>query len=152
MRTAFSVFLRDLRRILHNPVALLVVGGICVVPCLYAWINVLANWDPYENTSDVSIAVVSEDKTVNMEATGEICVGDMLIDALKDNDKVGWNFLDTKDEAIAGVRAGDYYAAIIIPPDFSKQLTGILNGKQREGQSHCPQGIRHGCGYRPKPG
>ena len=129
MRTAFSVFLRDLRRILHNPVALLVVGGICVVPCLYAWINVLANWDPYENTSDVSIAVVSEDKTVNMEATGEICVGDMLIDALKDNDKVGWNFLDTKDEAIAGVRAGDYYAAIIIPPDFSKQLTGILNGK-----------------------
>lgn len=128
MRKAFSVFLRDLRRILHNPVALLVVGGICVVPCLYAWINVLANWDPYESTSDVSIAVVTEDQPVEMEATGTICVGDLMIDALKDNDKVGWQFLDTEDEAIAGVRAGDYYAAIVIPREFSQQLTGILEG------------------------
>ncbi|MBP3893545.1 MAG: hypothetical protein J6D34_05815 [Atopobiaceae bacterium] len=90
MQKAFAVFLRDLRRILHNPVALLVVGGICVVPCLYAWINVLANWDPYENTGGVSVAVVTEDKSVKLEAADgqEICVGDLLIDALKENDKV----------------------------------------------------------------
>jgi len=131
LRKAFAVFLRDLRRILHNPIALLVVGGICVVPCLYAWINVLANWDPYENTGGVSVAVITEDKSVKLEAADgqEICVGDLLIDALKENDKVGWRFLDTKDQAIAGVRQGDYYAAIIIPDDFSQKLTGILDGK-----------------------
>ncbi len=128
MRKSFAVFLRDLRRILRNPVALLIVGGICVVPCLYAWINVLANWDPYENTSGVSVAVVTEDQPVEMQEAGTICVGDMMTDALKDNDKMGWQFLESRDEAIAGVRAGDYYAAIVIPSDFTQSLTSILDG------------------------
>lgn len=129
MRKAISVFLRDLRRILRNPVALLVVGGIAVVPCLYAWINVLANWDPYENTADISVAVVTEDQPVELHDVGEICTGDMLVEALKENDKVGWHFLDDRDEAVASVRSGEYYAAIIIPSDFTKHLTGILDGK-----------------------
>ena len=128
MHKVFEVFKRDLLRVLRNPVALLVVGGICVVPCLYAWINVLANWDPYENTSGVSVAVVTEDQPVEMQEAGTICVGDMMVDALKDNDKVGWQFLGTRDEAMEGVRSGDYYAAIIIPDNFTKELTGILDG------------------------
>ena len=56
MSKVLAVFRRDLKRILRNPVALAVMLGICVVPCLYAWINVLANWDPYENTSDIPVA------------------------------------------------------------------------------------------------
>lgn len=128
LHKVFEVFKRDLLRVLRNPVALLIVGGICVVPCLYAWINVLANWDPYENTAGVSVAVVTEDLPVEMQDIGEICVGDMMLDALKDNDKVGWQFLDNRDDAIAGVRAGEYYAAIIIPNDFTKDLTSILDG------------------------
>ncbi len=128
MKKAFAVFKRDLRRILHNPVALLVVGGICVVPCLYAWINVLANWDPYENTSDIPVAVVSQDEPVELEGIGEICVGDLMLDALADNDKIGWTFVD-ETEALEGVREGSYYAAIVIPSDFTERLTGILDGK-----------------------
>ncbi|MDO4536893.1 MAG: YhgE/Pip domain-containing protein [Coriobacteriales bacterium] len=128
MKKAFAVFKRDLRRIVRNPVALLVVIGICVVPCLYAWINVLANWDPYENTSDIPVAVVNQDETVNLDEVGEICVGDLMVDALKENDKIGWRFMD-EDEALENVRAGTCYAAIIIPSDFTKSLTGILDGK-----------------------
>ncbi len=128
MKKAFAVFKRDLRRIVRNPVALLVVIGICVVPCLYAWINVLANWDPYENTSDIPVAVVNQDKSVSLDEVGEICVGDLMVDALKENDKIGWRFMD-EDEALENVRAGSCYAAIIIPSDFTKSLTGILDGK-----------------------
>lgn len=131
--TALAIFLRDLKRILRNPVATLVVLGICIVPCLYAWINVLANWDPYENTSDMPIAVVNQDQAVTLDSVGTICVGDLMVDALKDNDKIGWIFTD-EDEALSRVRSGDYYAAIIIPQDFSARLTGILSGRTDKAQ------------------
>ncbi len=127
MKKAFEVFRRDLRRIFHSPVALVVVLGIAVVPCLYAWINILANWDPYENTGDVPVAVVNQDKAVTLESTGSVCAGDLMVDALKENTQIGWRFTD-EDEALEGVRSGRYYAAIVIPNDFTGHLTGILSG------------------------
>ena len=127
MKKAFEVFRRDLRRIFRSPVALVVVIGIAVVPCLYAWINVLANWDPYENTSDVPVAVVNQDKAVTLESTGSVCAGDLMVDALKENTQIGWRFTD-EDEALEGVRSGRYYAAIVIPNDFTSHLTGVLSG------------------------
>ena len=127
LKKAFEVFRRDLRRIFRSPVALVVVIGIAVVPCLYAWINVLANWDPYENTSDVPVAVVNQDKAVTLESTGSVCAGDLMVDALKENTQIGWRFTD-EDEALEGVRSGRYYAAIVIPNDFTSHLTGVLSG------------------------
>lgn len=127
MNKALAVFRRDLKRILCNPVAIAIALGICVVPCLYAWINVLANWDPYENTSDVPVAVVNNDHTVDLESIGKICVGDMMVEALEENDKIGWQFLD-EDVALENVRTGTCYAAIVIPDDFTKNLTDILDG------------------------
>ena len=127
VKTVASIFARDLRRILRNPIALLVAIGICVVPCLYAWINIAANWDPYENTSDIPVAIVNQDQPVVLSDMGEICTGDMLVEALEKNDKIGWTFVD-EDKALEGVRAGSYYAAIVIPPDFSSSLTSVLDG------------------------
>ena len=46
MRTVWRIFLRDLTRILRNPVALVVTMGVAIIPSLYAWFNILANWDP----------------------------------------------------------------------------------------------------------
>ena len=57
MRKAFQIFKRDLRRLLKNPVAVIVTLGVAVIPSLYAWFNILANWDPYENTSTVQRSV-----------------------------------------------------------------------------------------------
>ena len=128
MGKSSAIFRRDMKRILHNPVALVIALGICVVPCLYAWINILANWDPYENTSDMPVAVVNEDKPVKLDDLGTICTGDMLVEALEENDKIGWTFVDEKT-ALEGVRSGDIYAAIVIPEDFTQTLTGILDGK-----------------------
>ena len=128
MKKALAVFKRDLKRILRNPVALAITIGIAVVPCLYAWINVMANWDPYENTSDMPVAVVNKDTPVELADMGKICAGDLMVDALKENDKIGWQFMD-EDAALEGVRSGTCYAAIVIPSDFTEHLTGILDGK-----------------------
>lgn len=41
---------------------MIVIMGITVVPCLYAWFNIAASWDPYKNTGNLKVAVASVDK------------------------------------------------------------------------------------------
>lgn len=41
--------------------------------------------------------------------------------------QLGWTFVD-EDEAKEGVKSGEYYAAIVIPEDFSDSLLSILSG------------------------
>ena len=43
MRKVFSIFKRDLKRLLRNPVAIIVTLGVCIIPSLYAWFNIEAN-------------------------------------------------------------------------------------------------------------
>ena len=61
MRNIIQIFLRDIRKIKGNTIAMIIMVGILVGPSLYAWFNIGGSWDPYENTSDIKIAVASDD-------------------------------------------------------------------------------------------
>ncbi len=128
MRKVWQIFVRDLKRLVTNPVAVIVTIGVAIIPSLYAWFNILANWDPYENTSTVPIAVVIEDKGADVTNMGYTNAGDMIRDELKDNTQLGWEFLDSEDEAVEGVRSGKYYAAFVVPEDFTSSLADVLDG------------------------
>ena len=128
MRKAFQIFKRDLRRLLKNPVAVIVTLGVAVIPSLYAWFNILANRDPYENTSTVPIAVVIDDEGAEVGDMGQINAGDMIREQLEENTQLGWTFLDSEDEAVEGVRSGRYYAAFVVPSDFTASLGDIVDG------------------------
>ncbi len=127
MRTAWHIFVRDLRRIFTNPVAAIVTLGVAIVPCLYAWINIAANWDPYENTSDIAVAIVNEDEGAEAGSMGWTNAGDMIVEELGENDQLGWTFVDY-DDAMEGVSSGEYYAAIVIPEDFTASLADVIDG------------------------
>ena len=58
----WTIFTRDIRKIRTNVIALIVVLGVTVVPCLYAWFNIAASWDPYGNTGNLKVAVASVDE------------------------------------------------------------------------------------------
>ena len=128
MRKAFQIFKRDLRRLLKNPVAVIVTIGVAIIPSLYAWFNILANWDPYENTSTVPIAVTIEDKGADIKDLGYTNAGDMIRERLEENDQLGWTFVDDENEAVEGVKAGKYYAAFVVPSDFTQDLADVLDG------------------------
>ena len=124
---AFQIFKRDILRLLKNPVALVITIGVCVIPSLYAWYNIVANWDPYGNTANIKVAVANNDQGTSNEYVGELNAGDETVSKLKENDQLGWVFTDA-DAAVEGVKSGEYYAAIIIPDDFSTNLTSMLTG------------------------
>ena len=127
MKNIIKVFLNDCKHIGRNVVALVVVLGLAVLPSLYAWFNILSNWDPYgpESTSNIKVAVAYDDTGINISGM-DINISTNIVEALKTNDTIGWVFTDSTDEAIEGVWSGDYYAALIMPADFSKDMVSFL--------------------------
>lgn len=128
MKTTLSLFMRDVRRIIANPAAVLITVGVCIIPSLYAWINILANWNPYENTSTVPVAVAVEDEGADIAGMGRVDAGAMIRERLEENDQLDWEFVSSADEARSGVESGRYYAAFVIPADFTSTLAGALEG------------------------
>lgn len=126
MKNALLVFKRDVKSIIRNPVAIIIVLGICIIPSLYAWVNIKACWDTYKNTSTIPIAVVNNDKGSVLNDK-EINVGNDVVEELKNNNEIGWEFVSEK-EANLGLVDGTYYAMIQIPEDFSQDLTSIVSG------------------------
>jgi len=126
MKKSFQIFKRDLGRLFRNRAAVLILVGISVLPSLYAWFNIAANMNPYGNTKGIQVAIANEDKGADSEQMS-LDAGQNIVDNLKKNDQLGWKFVDAK-EAKKGVRSGKYYAAIVIPDNFSESLLSILSG------------------------
>ena len=133
MKRAFEIFRRDVNRLSHNMVAMIVTIGVCLIPSLYAWFNIAANYDPYANTGNIKIAVANADKGTENELIGELNVGEEIVQNLKKNDSLGWKFTDEK-KAVQGVKSGKYYAAIVIPEDFSSSFVSIFSGDMKQPQ------------------
>ena len=112
---------------------MIVTIGVCLIPSLYAWFNIAANYDPYANTGNIKIAVANADKGTENEFIGELNAGKEIVQNLKENKDLGWKFTN-KEKAVEGVKSGKYYAAIVIPEDFSASLVSILSGDMKQPQ------------------
>ena len=124
MKTTAKIFSRDIKKIFTNSMAIVLAVGIALLPSLYAWFNIYANWDPYGSTGNMLVAVIIEDEGVKYKNI-EINVGQKIKENLSGNDAIDWQFV-SKKEATTGVEAGKYYAAIEIPSGFSESLTSIV--------------------------
>ena len=128
MRSAFSILKRDVLALVKNPIALLVVGALLVLPGLYAWYCIVANWDPYSHTGAMPIAIVNEDKGAESDLAGEINIGQQVTDKLKDNDSIDWQFYGSEEEALRDTKYAFVYATIVFPEDLSENLVGVFEG------------------------
>ena len=127
MKNIWKIFQWDLKRITKNVIALVVIVGISVVPCLYAWFNIAASWDPYSNTGNLKVAVASVDEGYEGSLVPiEINIGDKVLSALRENTQMEWVFT-TEEKAKSGVKSGKYYAAIVIPKDFSNKMMSVFS-------------------------
>ncbi|WP_296010977.1 YhgE/Pip domain-containing protein [uncultured Adlercreutzia sp.] len=123
----FAIFARDVRRVLRNPVALVITLGMIVMPSAYAWYVVAANWDPYNNTEDMLVAVANEDAGADSPEAGHLDVGAQVVAQLHDNHEMGWEFTDA-ESAVNGVYEGKYWAALVIPKEFSADFASVFTG------------------------
>lgn len=124
MKNIWKIFTGDVRNITTNWVVAIVIGGLILLPSLYAWFNIKASWDPYSQTDQIPIGLVNEDKGTDVRGE-DIHVGNDLVDTLKENDSFEWHF-DKRKEALDELEYGNYYAVIIIPEDFSEKLGSVI--------------------------
>lgn len=127
MKNIWKIFTGDLKKLVKQPFALVIIIGLCVIPSLYAWFNIFANWDPYANTGGIPVAVVSLDKDYTRKDGSVVNMGESVLESLHANTSVKWIFLDTEEEAQEGVEAGKYYAAIVIMDKFTYSMYNVFS-------------------------
>ena len=127
MKQIIRIFISDFKRLKTNVVAVVMIIGLSILPCLYAWFNILSNWSPYgpDATSHIKVAVASDDKGLTID-DNTFNMGETVIEGLEANTSIGWVFTDTTEEAIDGVYSGEYYAALIMPEDFTEDMVSFL--------------------------
>ncbi|MCM2138576.1 YhgE/Pip domain-containing protein [Vagococcus fluvialis] len=126
-KNVLELYRLDWTRIFKNKLTFVLMIALMFIPSLYAWFNIAALWDPYSNTGDIKIAVYSDDQTATV-MDEEVNIGDTILENLKDNDSLGWQFVDSKEELDKGVRSGKYYAGIYLPKTFSENLLSFVKG------------------------
>lgn len=126
MKTVKKIFLDDIVNLSKNFFALVIAIGVCLLPALYAWFNIYSNWDPYGNTGALKLAAISVDRGYTDDNGEYHNQGDTIIDNLKENTSVDWQFVETEDEAIEGVYSGEYYAAVVISEDFTYNMYNVF--------------------------
>lgn len=126
MRNIWTVFKTDIRTLSKCFFACVVVIAIALLPSLYAWLNIYSNWDPYGNTGGISIAVASLDEGyTDADGTYEN-KGDDVVADLREATSINWVIVDTEEAAKGGVESGDYYAAVVIDKQFSRNMYRML--------------------------
>ena len=129
MRTIWAIYRADLRRARRSLIALVVIFGLVVIPSLFTWFNVAASWDPFGNTRSLRIAIANTDAGYKSDLVPlHINIGDQVVSALRKNDKFDW-VIASEEAAVEGTRSGGYYAAIVIPEDFSKDMLTFFDGE-----------------------
>ena len=130
MKNILKIFIDDVKRIRKNVIAMIVVIGVLVVPCLYAWFNIAASWDPYNNTGNLKVAVASVDEGYTGSLIPlEINVGEQVICCSGEI-----QYPDDESVFRSDSKAGNYLLF------------------QRQGKCDCTKSDRQGCNRDPETG
>lgn len=116
---------KEWKDLLHNKFLIVALLAVIAIPTIYTTLFLGSMWDPYGKIKNLPVAVVNNDVSTNYEDT-HVNVGEKLVDSLKENDSLAFNFVD-EETAKEGLENGTYYMVITIPKDFSKNATTLLD-------------------------
>jgi len=126
MRNIAAIFRHDLRQATRSVIPIVVLFGVVVIPSFFGWFNVLASWDPFGNVKNLQVAVATADKGYESDLFPvRVNLGAQVISTLRANTDLDWAFT-TPDAAIDGTKSGKYYAALVLPADFSQAMLTFL--------------------------
>lgn len=114
---------KEFKHLLKSKGLIITMAIVLLVPILYAGTFLKSVWNPYDNTQNLKVGVVNLDNKVEFEGK-TLEVGSSMVNKLKENKKVNWQFVD-KDKAEKELREGDYYMVVTIPENFSKNATTL---------------------------
>lgn len=122
MSNVWHLFRGDMRRLFSNAMNIIITVGLVVMPSIFAWYNIIACWNVFDNTGNLTVAVANVDDGYESDLVPlRVNIGEQVVSALRANDEIDWTFT-TEEDAVDGARSGRYYAAVVIPHDFSRDM------------------------------
>ncbi|MFC7370200.1 YhgE/Pip family protein [Fictibacillus iocasae] len=123
--SAWNLYLAELAKLKAKKGLIISVIAVLLVPLVYALIILSPTWGPYDNLSNLPVAVVNSDKGA-MSGDEPINVGKDLVADLKKSKSLGWDFVTAK-QAESGLKNQKYYMVIEIPEDFSSRTASVMD-------------------------
>ncbi|PLR95316.1 YhgE/Pip domain-containing protein [Bacillus sp. T33-2] len=121
----FSLLAAEFSKIAANKALLGSMIAALLVPVVYGGILLSAKWGPYDNLSNLPVAVVNNDKGA-MSGETPVNVGKDLVENLEDGKALGWNFVDSAT-AMKGLQNNKYYMVIVLPEDLSERVKTVMD-------------------------
>jgi YhgE/Pip-like protein len=95
----------------------------------YAYLGAVVS--PERNLEDLPIALVNEDEGGNLGGK-DVNLGDRVVEKVTGPNSpaagtVEWARPDTRGEALEGIGNNEYYGAIVIPEDYTEQISTIAS-------------------------
>lgn len=115
--------------VLRNPLTWIFVGLAGLVAFVTTFSYLGGFLDPDGNARDLPIALVNEDRGTTLAGT-PIDFGQQVVRTIKApnpalGNKVAWTVLPDRSAALRGIARDEYFAALVIPRDFSANLAAI---------------------------
>ena len=128
MNEVLFIIRDDFRQIRGSIMVRISMVLLIAVPLFFTWFNVLATWDPFSNSGRLKIAVANTDEGYTSKILNvKVNVGNTVLKELAVNDQFDW-VITSKDKALKGARSVEYYATIVLPPDFSRSMFTFYAG------------------------
>ena len=123
---------KEWSRLIRNPVLIIVLCAIILIPSIYAGFFLASMWDPYGELDKLPVAVVNLDQPVEYDGK-TLTVGDDLVDKLKEDMSLNFVFTD-KDTAEKGLEDGRFYMVVTIPGNFSYCASTVMDEEPQKMQ------------------
>lgn len=92
MKNIWLLFKGDIKRLTSNVVTVIIALGLVCMPSIFAWYNILASWDVFGNTGNLTVAVANADEGYESDLVPlRVNVGEQVISSLRANDRTGGN-------------------------------------------------------------
>ncbi len=111
--------------IFKNRKLLIPILAVLMIPVLYAGMFLWAFWDPYEQLSDLPVAIVNEDHGALLEGE-QLSIGKDVTKKLVESEQ--FHFVEvSKKQGKEALENQDFYMVIEIPSNFSQHATTLLD-------------------------
>lgn len=120
----------ELKRFRRSTLGRIAILAIIFIPLMYSALYLWAFWDPFGHVTRLPIAFVNSDEGTVVDGK-ELKAGDEIVENLKDNDQVHFEFVSEQD-ALDGVKNGKYYFMVQLTPDFSEAVASPTTDAPRQ--------------------
>jgi YhgE/Pip-like protein len=119
--------------LLKKPLVWLFVGVAALMAFVMTFSYIGAFVDPAGNMHNMPLAIANEDAGATFGGQ-EVRYGDLVVErVLGPNSELGdgvkWTTVASREAALAGLRENKYYAALVIPADYSSRLISLAGAE-----------------------